>query len=133
MILSKIEDIKNIFIQNIENFRKETGQPCLTVASHGDYINTKFKLQNKELIDDRVRKITGIVREAYDPSHINALTCRIADQVEMDLFTMKAVNALEKGEPVLELLTHPRQWNSPVWINLKEEMNRLLRGLYMKL
>ena len=84
-------------------------------------------------MDDRVRQSCGIIREAYDAEHMDLLTCRIADQKEGESFTGKALSALRRGEPVIELLTHPRQWNSPVWVNLKEEISRLYRGLYMKL
>ena len=132
-MMKHIEDIRNLFIEQYAKFKKKTGQPCLTIASHGDYVNTKFQYQNKELIDDRVRKTCGIQREAYDKAHMDLLTCRIADQVEMEHFTEKAIAAIERGEPVLELLTHPRQWNSPVWVNLKEELGRLFRGLYMRI
>ena len=89
--------------------------------------------QNKELIDERVRKACGIKREAYDSVHMDILTCRIADQAEMESFTGKAIAAIERGEPVLELLTHPRQWNSPVWVNLKEEIVRVFKQMYMGL
>ena len=131
-MLRHVEEIKDLFIAQYAKFKAKTGQPCLTVASHGDYINTRFKYQNKELIDERVRRETGIVREAYDAPHMQALTCRIADQVEMEAFTEKAVAAIESGEPVIELLTHPRQWNSPVWVNLKEEVGRAVRGVWMR-
>ncbi len=132
-MLHHIEDIRDLFIKQYERFKKRTGLPCLTVASHGDYMNTRFKYQNKELIDERVRKLCGIMREAYDAQHMDMLTCRIADQQEMECFTEKAIAAIARGEPVLELLTHPRQWNSPVWVNLKEEIGRVIRGLYMNL
>ena len=128
-----MEEIRNLLISNIIKFRDLTGQPCLTIASHGDYVNTKFKFQNKELVDERVRAATGIIREAYDRKHFDVLTCRIADQVEMNRFAGKAIAAIKRGEPVLELLTHPRQWNSPLWINFKEEITRVLKGLYMQL
>lgn len=78
-MLERIEEIKDLFIEQYAKFKEKTGQPCLTVASHGDYINTRFKYQNKELIDERVRRETGIIREAYDAPHMAALTCRIAD------------------------------------------------------
>ena len=133
VMLHHIEDIKDLFIEQFAKFKKDTGQPCLTIASHGDYVNTKFQYQNKELIDDKVRKTCGILREAYDKLHMNALTCRIADQTEMERFTDKAIAAIERGEPVLELLTHPRQWNSPIWVNLKEEIGRVAKEIYMKL
>lgn len=130
-LLSRIEEIRDLFIQNINLFRELTGMKCLTVASHGDYINTKLQIQSKVLINDDVRKKTMIIREAYDFEHLDLLTCRYADQVERDDFTSKAIEAIQREEPVLELLTHPRQWNSPIFINLKEEISRLVRGLYM--
>lgn len=133
VVLSRIEEIRDLFIANIAKFRKETGTKCLTIASHGDYVNTKIRLQNKEIINERVRLATGIIREAYDSEHFDVLTFRLADQVERDNFTPKAIDAIKRGEPVLELLTHPRQWNSPIWINLKEEIVRLIKGLYMRL
>lgn len=131
--IEHLEEIRDLFIANITEFRKKTGMKCLTVASHGDYINTKFQFQNKELINDRVRRATGIIREAYDEEHFNPLTCRIADQKEREHFTAKALKAIEDGEQVIELLTHPRQWNSPILVNLKEELSRILRWLYMGL
>ena len=132
-MLKHIEEIKDLFIVQFAKFKNKTDQTCLTIASHGDYVNSKFKFQNKEIIDDRVRKTCGILREAYDAEHMNLLTCRVADQAEMERFTSKAIAAIERGEPVIELLTHPRQWNSPIWINLKEEINRFCKQLYMRL
>ena len=131
--IERMEEIRDLFITNIEKFRKKTGMNCLTVASHGDYVNTKFQFQNKELMNERVRKEAGIIREAYDSEHMSALTFRIADQVEGDNTTTKVIEALERGEHVLEFLTHPRQWNSPICVNLKEEINRFFKGLYMQL
>lgn len=131
--IERMEEIRNLFIANIKKFRKKTGMSCITVASHGDYVNTKFQFQNKELMDDRVRKENDIIREAYDHEHMSALICRIADQVEGDNTTAKVIEALEREEKVLEVLTHPRQWNSPLWVNLKEEIVRICKGLYMRL
>lgn len=128
-----IEEIRDLFIYQYKMFKEKTGQVCLTVSSHGDFMNTKLGVPNKELMDDRVRNTCGIVREAYDEQHMNVLSCRLADQVEMDAFTTKAIAAIERGEPVLELLTHPRQWNSPVLVNLKEELNRIGKEFFWRL
>lgn len=130
-MLKHIEEIRDLFIRQYEKFKLKTGQPCLTVASHGDFVNSMLDVQNKVLINERVRQSCGILREAYDDLHMDILTCRIADQVEMDSFVGKAIAAIGRGEPVLELLTHPRQWNSPVLVNFKEELSRVYRGLLM--
>lgn len=132
-MLPHLDEIRNMFINQYHNFKEMTKLPCLTVASHGDFVNIMIGCPSLVLVDNRVRQSCGIIREAYDAEHMNMLTCRIADQTERDAFTEKALSALCSGEPVLELLTHPRQWNSPVWVNLKEEISRLYRGLYMKL
>lgn len=132
-IKRNMESIRALFVENLKRFRKETEMPCVTVASHGDYVNTKLQLQSRELMCDSIRQECGILREAYDKEHFELLTCRIADQVEVNNFTNKALEAIERGEPVLELLTHPRQWNSPVWVNLKENFIRVLKGVYMNL
>lgn len=132
-MLPHLDEIRNMFINQYHNFKEMTKLPCLTVASHGDFVNIMIGCPSLVLVDNRVRQSCGIIREAYDAEHMNMLTCRIADQTEGDAFTEKALSALRSGEPVLELLTHPRQWNSPVWVNLKEEISRLYRGLYMKL
>lgn len=131
-MLEHLEEIRDLFIEQYPKFKEKTKQPCLTIASHGDYMNTRFQYQNYELINDRVRNACGFVREAYDREHMSALTCRLADQNEKELFTQKAIETIERGEPVLELLTHPRQWNSPFWINLKEEINRVCKQIYMR-
>ncbi len=131
-MLSCLEDIKDLFIEQYAKFKQVTDMPCLTIASHGDYMNTRFNYQNYELIDERVRNTCGFIREAYDKEHMNALSCRVVDHVDYDLFTGRAIEAIERGETVLELLTHPRQWNSPFWINLKEEINRVCKQIYMR-
>lgn len=133
VMFDHLEEIRGLFILQLARFRDFTKQPCLTIASHGDYVNTKMATPNLIIIDERVRKNCGIVREAYDNEHIKRLTCRIADQVEGDMFTSKVIAAIERGEPVLEILIHPRQWNSPLIVNLKEEINRVCKGLYMRL
>ena len=133
VMLSHMENIQDFFIRQYHRFKQTTGQPCLTVAAHGDFVNDIVEAGSMTLMDERVRTTCGIIREAYDDARMNLLSCRIADQKEMGLFTNHVLAAIQRGEPVLELLTHPRQWNSPVWVNLKEELNRLYRGLYMKL
>lgn len=133
VMLQHIENIRDLFIRQYTIFKEKTGQPCLTIASHGDFVNGKFGVQNKMLIDERLRKVCGIKLEAYDPKYMKILTCRLADQTWLNEYTGKALAAVYRGEPVIELLTHPRQWNSPIWINLKEEINRVCKEIYWRL
>lgn len=132
-VLGHLSEIQITFLKNLKAFRKEIGLPCLTVASHGDYVNTKLGVQNAILMTNAIKESAGIVREAYDKEYMNALTCRLADQVLGEAFVEQAIAAIKRGEPVLELLTHPRQWNSPFIINFREEVGRVLKQIYMNL
>ena len=99
--LTHLDEIRANFVKNLNYLRKKTGLPCLTVASHGDYVNTKLGVQNTILMTDEVRMQVGLVREAYDEEHMDALTCRLADQVLTDTFTEQAIAAIKRGEPIL--------------------------------
>lgn len=131
-MVKHIEDIRDLFISQYRRFKLISGLDCVTVASHGEFVNKIVGAPSWILMDERVRKECGIIREAYDKQRMDLLTCRLADQVEMEQFTEKAIAAIQRGEPVLELLTHPRQWNSPVIVNLRTEIARIVKGLYMK-
>lgn len=132
-VLRHLSEIQVAFMKNLKDFRKETSLPCLTVASHGDYVNTKLGIQNAVLMTNVIKEAAGIVREAYDKEHMNVLTCRLADQVLGETFVEQAIAAIKRGEPVLEFLTHPRQWNSPFFVNFREEVERIFKQIYMNL
>ena len=80
-----------------------------------------------------IKESTGIVIEVYDKEHINALTCRLADQVLGEAFVEQTIAAIKRGESVLKLLTHPRQWNLPFIVNFREEVGRIFKQIYMNL
>lgn len=131
LIESNIDDIRALFTKNYNFFKVKSGLPCLTVASHGEFINVKLGVPNKYLINSDIKSELGIIREAYDNEHIDKLTCRIADHSSKD-FINESLSAIERGEMVLELLTHPRQWRSAIWINLKMDIIRLYKEICYK-
>jgi len=131
LIDSNISEIRALFKKNYNIFKEKSGLPCLTVASHGEFVNVKLDVPNKYLINNDIKSELGIVREAYESEHIDKLSCRIADHSSKD-FTNEALSAIERGENVLELLTHPRQWRSAGWINFKMDITRLYKEICYK-
>lgn len=131
LIDSNIEEIRSLFKKNFKTFKEKSGLPCLTIASHGEFVNIKLGVPNKYLINSDIKDELGILREAYDNEHFDKLTCRIADHSSKD-FTNEALIAIDRGERVLELLTHPRQWRSAIWINLKMDITRFYKGIRYK-
>ncbi|MEF9987167.1 MAG: hypothetical protein RR735_08600 [Bacteroidales bacterium] len=125
-IENDIEVIREIFLDNLKIFRQRLGVASETVASHGDFVNKYLGLLNLYLINNTVRKKGGIELEAYDPFFMDNVTCRIADLGNIDgIWTPQGFyQSLEKEEPVLYILVHPRQWYSRILSNCKADYIR---------
>lgn len=127
-VLRHIDEIRELFIRNYNMMKAKSHLPLLTVASHGDFVNKKIGITNVLIVNDQVREKNGIIREAYDDEHMKYITYRIADHSSPNFMEL-ALAAIERGEPIIELLTHPRQWNSNIRVNLKENITRCCKGL----
>ena len=125
-------EIREMFVKDIAAFRKQTGCACTAVASHGDFINRKLHCANTEIMESmEFRNCCGIEREAYDNEQMRYVTCRIADQSSPN-FVEEAAAAIRRREPVLYLLTHPRQWGADWYANAREDIRRVYRGAAMR-
>jgi hypothetical protein len=128
-VYASMQEIRTLFERNLYEFRKLTGLECKSVASHGDFINRKLNIFNTEILkDEKFREKCGIYREAYDKEQMSFVTFRIADQGNPG-FTDQAISAIQRGEPVIYLLSHPAQWGADIWANTQENVSRLFRGI----
>lgn len=131
--LAELPEIRALFLKNLENFRRVTGLPCTAVASHGDFVNRRLKLANTEILQDpELRRRAGILREAYDGEQARYVTCRIADQGN-SRFMEESLAAIDRGEAVIYLLTHPRQWKAAPLVNTRDNLIRGISGLRFRL
>ena len=120
--------IREEFVKDLDNFRKITDSKSLTVASHGDFINTRYNFQNYELLkDENTRNKSGITLEAYDAIVNEPIKERYADQVLLDSFSENVKSSIENGCPCIMMLTHPRNWKVDVLANTKENIIRLFQ------
>ena len=121
---------RKMFLKDLSNFRKKTGSKSLTVASHGDFINTKYQLQNYEFLNDtNTRAEAGIAVEAYDECVNRYIKERFADHKLLELFESKVNEAIEKSCDCILILTHPRNWKVDFFANTKDNFSRLIQGL----
>lgn len=58
-IRASLPQCRKMFVEDIERFRLHTGSKSCSVASHGDFINTKYKIQNVEILRDTDTRIRG--------------------------------------------------------------------------
>lgn len=134
-IYTHMESIRELFLENLEVFRKKLRVASSTVASHGDFVNVHLKLPNWYLCNDDVRKKGGIKVEAYDPFLMNFVTCRIADLGDIDgIWTPRGFyDSVSSNENVIYILVHPRQWYSRIYSNMKADFIRIKEGFSYKL
>lgn len=127
-------EIKKMFLNNLETFRKETGCKILSIASHGDFVNVKLNYQNNELLKEPdIRKQSGILVEAYDDIIENSSHHRYADQKLLERFTDAVIEDFSRKTSAILLLTHPRNWEVDICANTKDNILRLFEGvLYSK-
>lgn len=133
-IRESLPQCRTLFIKDIERFRSTTNSPSLTVASHGDFINTKYKIQNAEVLaDSEIRKKAGIIVEAYDDVVNCPIQARFADQILLEKFPNEVIKGIDSGFNIIMTLTHPRNWETDVIANTKDNVCRFWQGIIYNL
>lgn len=132
-LLKLIPDAQQLFQKNILYFRNITGSPSISVASHGDFINTMYHIQNTSLLKSKkIRQKAGVLFEAYDEIVNSPVQKRFADQVLLERFASQVISAIDENASIIMLLTHPRNWEVDFWANTKDNIMRVVQGLLYK-
>jgi hypothetical protein len=122
--------MQELFKSNLFGLREQTGLPMLSVASHGDFINRKLGIPNTIVLADKAfRSEVNIKVEAYDQSLMSHVTSRHSDRAYPVFWSPDdPLNALRRGETVVHILTHPRQWRATARINVLDDLGRMWQG-----
>ena len=131
-VLEHLDEFQSMFAQNVELIREKYGVPVLTVSSHGEYVNRKLDVDNKIIASRKVLDKCGIIIDAYDEGFKQKCIARIHDH-DRDNFVADVRRAISAGVPVIEILTHPRQWGASFFTNLLDDVNRFFKQIYMNL
>lgn len=133
-IKEKLPEIRQQFLYDLENFRKSTGSNSVTVASHGDFINTKLLLQNYAILEDQAtREKAGIKVEAYDRSIMDCVYARFADHLLLGNFLNEVIDSIEQRCEIIMILSHPRNWKVDIAANTKENIKRFYQGILYRM
>lgn len=126
----EIRKIQELLCSNFSQIKKESGLEMRSIASHGDFVNRALKMNNYELIDDRLRDKLKIELECYDISYMSNFTARISDKpAPLYYYPEPIMRCIERNEPVIYFLSHPRQWHSSCYANTLEIAKRSFEGL----
>ena len=125
-----LPECRKMFLDDIKRFREEIGSRCLTVAGHGNFINTNYKIQNVEILADKnTREQAGIVVEAYDEVITLPIEARYADQVLLGKFSKEVKKGFAAKHNVIMTLTHPRNWKVDAFANTLDNFGRFGQGV----
>ena len=131
-VYSALPYIRERFKQNLFSLRERTGLPMLTVAAHGDFVNRKLRIPNTLILKDELfRKEVNVECEAYDEILRRHMSTRHSDKGYPSFWDSEdPANAIQRGESVVHVLTHPRQWHADPKQNLLDDMDRLWQGFH---
>ena len=126
-------NIATKFLNDLNTFRSITGSKSQTVASHGDWINVRFKMPNLEILrNSDIRKKSGILIEAYDDEMMKFVKERYADQVLLDKFSESVIDAIDRRCKIIMILTHPRNLEVDFFATTNENWKRLSEEIKYK-
>lgn len=125
------KDAGELFCSNLATLRQKSGLPLRGIASHGDFVNRQLGIINHELLTPGIRKLMHIDYEAYDAELVNHLSSRFADMEYPGIWKPEnPLDAIQRGDQVIKLLIHPRQWCSNPLVNARDNLNRLYEGIH---
>jgi hypothetical protein len=85
---------------------------------------------NHELLTPDIRKLMNIDYEAYDAELVSHLSSRFADMEYPGIWKPGSpLDAIKRGDRVIKLLIHPRQWCSNPLVNAQDDLNRIYEGI----
>jgi hypothetical protein len=128
---ARLPEARAMFRDNLERLRAATGLPMRVVASHGDFVNRAVGIANREILDDPAfRDEVGIDLEVYDAALLDRLTSRYSDTHHPRYWVSgDPVDAIERRDPVIHLLVHPRHWRANRVVNARDNIRRVWEGL----
>ncbi len=118
---------------SLAELRARSGLALDVLAAHGDFANRVVGVASVELLaDPEFRQEIGVRLEAYDIE--NRVSARSSDSVVRTYWwPQDPVEALRRGERVIELLLHPRAWGAAPVANARADLQRLREGCTYRL
>ena len=130
-VVRLIPEAQDDFRRNLEKLRAMSGLPMRVVASHGDFVNRRLGIANWVILDDpHFRHHVGVELETYDETFMHVVSSRHADAQRPTYWIPDDPGgAIQRGESVVYLLIHPREWRAERSTNARADMMRLWQGL----
>jgi hypothetical protein len=129
--LRHLPEARDLFAQNLQRLRGETGLPMRVVASHGDFVNRQLGVPNWVILADlEFRRRVGVDLETYDEAFLRHLPARYTDAPYPRYWEpVDPAAMIQAGEPVISVLVHPRHWRVDRLVNARDDIRRAVDGM----
>ena len=134
-VRAHMPEARDRFRENLARLRSATDLPMRVVVSHGDFVNRALGVANRELLEDPTFRLeVGIDLEAYDDAFLGRVTSRHSDTHHPRYWVSgDPADAINRREPVIHLLVHPRHWHTRPMVNARDDVRRAWEGLQYRL
>ncbi len=95
--------IRQKFIKNFHHIQNNCGFKLTSIASHGDFANTKIGINNHALITKDLKLELGIEFECYEPQFVQNYSINISDCTYPRFFKDDPFEAIRREEKVIHL------------------------------
>jgi hypothetical protein len=129
-VVDHVPEAQELFARHLTRLRDITGLPMRIVASHGDFINRRLHVDNLEILADAAfRRKVGVDLETYDDAFMKHVTARHADAFHPVYWKPgDPLVAIDRREPVIYVLVHPREWRTAWRVNARDDLRRVAEG-----
>ena len=128
----KIDDLRALFLEELENYRKKTGTKSETVSAHGDWTNVHFDISGNLLLDSETRKKAKIIGTADDKVLADIFAKQYFDMQILERFASSVIRDINSSIGNIFILTHPRNWKADILFNTKDNIVRTFESLVYK-
>ena len=131
ILRGRMPEIRQMFAQNLQRLRRESGLPMTIVAAHGDFVNRRTGLSNELILaDPAFRRAMQVEHEVYDQEIVRHFSERFSDAQPPVYWTPKdPARFIDDRQGIAQLLIHPRQWRADRLGNLRDDIGRLWEEL----
>lgn len=134
VLRSRYSEIREMFRQNLLSLNQSLDFKIESIASHGDFANRVFGASNFDFVDRSLLDECGLLFECYDPLFLENYTAIISDYEYPNFYrgNKDVLQAIEDDEQVIHYLVHPKHWRANWFWNTKENINRLIEGIFYR-
>jgi hypothetical protein len=119
-LLAQVARARDEFRRNVVRLREETGLPIDVIVPHGDFMNRRLGVFNKEVVNAELRDVLGVT-DIYEQDLAAGYDSTLSDCGPPRYWYPQLPRDVLSSRPrVLHMVVHPKHWRANLGANLAE-------------